>query len=178
MIKKPTVTELLKLLDKPALIKWANKLGLDGKSLDDFYAEKRAEGTSLHKQVQQYIQSNIRMKDAAQQSSLDKFLLTRRVLGVEKPIETEWFVGRYDIAFKIDEQVYVGDFKSSDKVYFENKLQLAAYQMVFPGAKICVIHIPLFTVDIIREDLTKYQEIIKLLSRIYTLKGEIENESN
>jgi hypothetical protein len=170
---KPTVTQILKLIDKPALVKWANKLGLEGTSLDSFYEKKREEGISLHAQIERYAKSGVRMKDPAHQERIEKFFQTRRVVATEREIETEWFTGRTDVVFYQDDDQYVGDFKSSDGLYFENKLQLAAYQLAYPKAKICVIHIPLFVVETIKEDLRPYQDIVKLLSKVWQIKEGI-----
>jgi len=54
-IKKPSVSQLLSLLDKPALLGWANKIGLEGKTLLDVRRQNMSAGTNLHKQVERWL---------------------------------------------------------------------------------------------------------------------------
>ena len=54
-MKKPSVTQLTKILDKPALMSWANKIGLEGIRLDEYRKKVMSNGTSLHKQIEMFI---------------------------------------------------------------------------------------------------------------------------
>jgi hypothetical protein len=51
-MNKPTVSQLLQLLDKPALLGWANKIGLEGISLDEYRKKSTKGGTDLHKEIE------------------------------------------------------------------------------------------------------------------------------
>ena len=51
IIKKPSVTELVKLLDVPALMNWANRIGLEGISLKDYRNKESKESVSIHKLI-------------------------------------------------------------------------------------------------------------------------------
>jgi len=169
--KKPRVTELINLLDKPGLMKWANKIGLEGIRLEDYRKKSTEKGTSLHKQIENYILHSIPFEDPFHQAMFDLFIYDKQVIDLEQQIETKWFVGRYDAKIRIGEDIYICDFKSTTTVYFENKLQLSAYRMAFPECKIAVVEIPSFIfkpIDICFKD---YEDIMKALSFIHQKKS-------
>ena len=51
-MKKPSVTQLLDLIAKPALISWANKQGLMGIDTSEKRKKILLNGTSLHSQIE------------------------------------------------------------------------------------------------------------------------------
>lgn len=167
---KPRVTDLIAQLDKPALLAWANRQGLAG--IDIAQDRKRAKkaGTSLHEQIQarQFI-------DPLHAGNFARFIADKEIIAQEVRIETEWFVGRYDCKLKWKGLTYLVDWKSGNGLYFENKLQLAAYGMAEKMDRAAVVNIPDF---IIREanierDRAKYEQIIIALSKIYQLRQEL-----
>jgi hypothetical protein len=173
---KPTVTELLKLLDKPALLKWANQQGLKGIDIDKERGKWLNAGTSIHSQVESFIRKGEPFISDVDQSYFKVFISDKEILGLENKIETEWFTGRYDIKVKWKDKIYIMDFKNKSKrIYFENKLQLIAYGMAEPCDSFAIVSVPTFTVMNFKvEDRKPYEEILKCLSRIYTLKSEID----
>lgn len=177
-IKKPSVSDLLDLLAKPALIKWANKQGLLGVDISQKRKKSMERGTSLHSQIEDYCMHGVLMESEASQHNLENFLQGKEILSMEKQIETEWFVGRYDLAFSFNGEKWLGDFKSGfkGKIYLEHKLQLVAYAMAEPVEKLAIVPIPQFQlcpVDI--ENREPYEKMLKALSEIWKLKQEIEN---
>jgi hypothetical protein len=172
---KPQVTKLIGLLDKPALLKWANKIGLEGVKLEDYRKQSMGSGSSLHSQVEKYITNGIPFENKHHQMWCDVFLNGTEILGIEENIETEYFTGRLDLRFKYMNEIYIIDFKSNQKhIYFENKLQLVAYRMAKQCDKIAIVSIPDFTLLPIEiKDFSPYEEIIKYLSMIYTLKEQL-----
>lgn len=173
---KPTVTELIKLLDKPALLKWANKIGLDGIKLEDYRKDKMQSGTSLHNQIECYLQYKKPFEDNLNQLRFDNFIKDKEVLFIEKNIETDWFIGRLDLMFNCKNESYICDFKSNQRaIYFENKLQLIAYRMALKCDKIAIISIPDFTLmNVYIKEYGPYEEILKALSIIYNNKKLID----
>jgi hypothetical protein len=172
---KPSVTELIKLLDKPALLKWANKIGLEGIKLEDYSKKVMQQGTSIHKQIELYIKYKIPFENKFHQESFDMYFKDKEILSYESIIETEWFKGRLDLKILFKGKTYVCDFKLNQKfVYFENKLQLAAYRFAENADGVGIISIPDFTfLPVIIKDFTPYEEILKSLSNIYTLKKQL-----
>lgn len=171
-MKKPSVTELTKILDKPALLNWANKQGLLG--IDISIARKKwlNDGTSIHSQIENFIKNGVPFLESSTQFMFENFFKDKSIEFVEKQIETDWFTGRIDIGLLYNNCFYICDFKSNQKnVYIENKLQLVAYGMAERCEKYAIISVPDFTlIPVEIPDTKPYEEILKALSIIYTNK--------
>lgn len=172
---KPALTTLIKMLDKPALLSWANKIGLEGIRLNEYRKKVTGDGTSLHKQIEDYHFKNIPFKDPKHQENFDNYFKDKLILDLEEKIETDYFQGRLDLRINYKGKIYLCDFKSNHKrVYFENILQLAGYRMDSKCDGVGIISIPDFTfIPVKVEDFTPYEEILKNLSNIYKLKQTI-----
>jgi hypothetical protein len=169
---KPTVSQLLSLLDKPWLLKWANKIWLDWIKIEDYKKKSTSEWTSLHYQIERYILYNEPFKNKEHQENFDKLFKDKSILKVEENIETDYFKGRLDIKIE-GRQKYICDFKSSWNIYFENKLQLAAYRMANPEYKIWIIEIPSFIFKPIEIEQEMYESILINLSNIWITKQKL-----
>jgi len=178
-MKKPSLTKLIQILDKPALIGWANKQGLMGIDISFDRIKKLNAGTDIHKQIELYIKDGFPFKEAEDQVNCEKFLLKYEIMDIEKKIETDYFKGRLDVKFKCKNtgKIYLGDFKRRcKKVYLEHRLQLAAYSMAEPCDGLMIIGVPEFKeFDLKIDNLLPYYEIIKSLHTIYINKNIIEN---
>ena len=177
-MKKPSVTELLQLLDKPALLGWANSQGLKGIDISKERSKWLNAGTSIHCQIERFIVDCIPFDDPKDQLKCEKFLDKYEVIDIETNIETDYFIGRYDLKAKSKEtgKTYIIDFKRKcKKIYLEHKLQLVAYSMASECEGLMIVGVPDFKIfDIQIEDRTPYQEIMKSLSVIYQNKQKIE----
>lgn len=171
---KPSVTNLIALLDKPALLKWANKIGLEGTHIDDYRSKAKESGTSIHESVEQYLKFKILPDDESLAARIKNFFADKEIMEVEKPIETDWFIGRYDVKLRWKDFVFICDLKSNSKVYLETKLQLSAYRMADECDHVAVIHLPDFLIQPVST--TEYHEsmIIKL-SELFQIKHKLEN---
>jgi len=168
---KPSVTELLNLLDKPGLLPWANKIGLEGISLKEYRKKCLSKGSSLHKQIEAFINDGVEFEDEKNQENCIKFLSGVIVLDIESKIETDHYQGRYDIRYEREGEIFIGDFKSSNGIYLENVLQLVAYSIAEDIDNISIIEIPSFKEKIITvKDKRPFIEILKSLSTIYEMK--------
>jgi len=172
---KPSVTELLRLLDKPALLNWANKQGLRGIDINEERSKWLNAGSSIHNQIESFIKNGECFINKEAQLNCIKFLSDKEILGLENNIETEWFTGRYDIKVKWNDKIYLMDFKNKSKrIYFENKLQLIGYGMAEECDSFAIVSVPSFKVMNFKvENRVPYEEILKCLSKIYTLKSEL-----
>lgn len=172
---KPSVSKLIGLLDKPSLLKWANKIGLEGINIDDYRKKSMSSGLSYHKQIENFLTKNIPFESEEIQQKCVNFFADKKIICVEKQIENEYFLGRLDIKIEYNGLTYICDFKSNQKnIYFENKLQLISYKMVEKSDKIAIISIPDFTflpIEII--DYSPYEQILINLSNIYQLKESL-----
>jgi hypothetical protein len=172
-IKKPSVSQLLELLAKPALIDWANKQGLLGVNLKEKRKKSLAKGTSLHSQIEHGV-----FDREIDSQSYTLFMQDKQIIATEKEIETDWFIGRYDVKLSHEGKEYIVDYKSGfkGKIYLEHKLQLVAYTMAEP-ASIAIVPIPqfhLFPIDI--PNRTPYEQMLIKLSELWHIKKEIDNE--
>ena len=167
---KPSVSNLIDLLDKPALMRWANKIGLQGIPLDDYKSKSKSEGTDYHLAVENFLKFGMLSEEEGFNNKMQSFFKDKEILGSEVSIEHELFLGRYDVKLKWKDFVFVCDFKSGKSVYFETKLQLAAYAMV-EKCHVAVVKIPDFILHPITYDVPVYEEMITLLARLWELKS-------
>lgn len=176
-MKKPSVTELLKILNKPKLMYWANKLGLKGQSLSDYSKIKKMRGSEHHMDVELYLK-NGEIRDESSSRLMIEFFNNFNVLKVEEKIECEYFQGRVDLLLEKDNVKYVVDMKTNfKKPYLDHYLQLNAYKMCIDSDEIAILSIPDFTMTYLsnsNED--KYVDLLKQLSNIYKTLKTIENE--
>jgi len=172
---KPSVTTLLDLLNKPALLNWSNKIGLKGISLEEYRKKSFSNGTSLHNQIENFIKTGKKMEKKEYQDNFNKLFKNKKIIDCEKSIETDYFIGRYDIKFKDEDgRTYIGDFKTSKGVWFDNILQLVAYNMSERVDGITVIKIPEFKIRYLNiKDDYLYEELLIYLSHIYKIKNKI-----
>lgn len=174
-MKKPSVTELIKLLDKPQLLKWANKIGLEGVTLEDFRKKSTGDGISIHSQIENYHKSNTPFTDVDAQQRYEFMMKDKKAISFEKKLEGELFQGRMDIQIEYLGKIYNCDFKSSSKIYLENVLQLTAYKMIEPCDFIAVIQVPemIFKPIYSIQDFTPFENILRALTSIYNNKAKI-----
>jgi hypothetical protein len=171
---KPALTELLDLLNKPALVRWANKLGLEGTSLDSYRNRVRNAGANWHKQVEMCLKHGICIEDSKVQAKFEQFMIGKQVVAVEESFEHELFVGRCDVRFKIGGHSYVCDFKPKVDVYLETVLQLTGYRMATGDDRVAVISLPNFTFKPLAvSNFDPYENILKALVSIWHAKVEI-----
>lgn len=139
----PGVTTVLGLLNKPALVPWANKMGLQGIDVSKFVDDKADIGTLGHAMVtdkligketdtSDYSQNQI---DAAENCALsfwewEKKNRIEKVIFVEKPLVSEvyGFGGTEDIFCVIAGNNTLIDLKTGKGIYDEHIYQVAALQ--------------------------------------------------
>lgn len=174
--RKPSVTELVGQLDKPALLGWANRIGLEGKSLVEARRQSMAQGTSLHKQLERWLLNGTKMQDVEFQAKAETFFADKNVVACEKQIDHEKFTGRLDVKYETEDGIcWICDFKTNQaNIYRENVLQLAAYRMAEGCDRVAVISIPdMRLIEAQVMDFKPYEEIILCLAEIYRLDGII-----
>jgi hypothetical protein len=170
---KPSVTNLLNMLNKPGLIKWANKMGFKGVDVGVFKESSRERGTSRHKVIEDFA-NGVLSEDQELNDKMVRFFSDKKIIDTEMSFETEYFVGRYDIKLIWNDLTFVCDYKSSQKIYFENKLQLAAYMMATGCERSAVIHFPDLLINPVDINIERYSEFLITLSKLYQLKEEID----
>ena len=165
------------LLDKPALLNWANKQGLLGIDINKDRNKWLNAGTSIHNQISNFHVNKTPFQSQDVEDRYKRFISGKIVLDCEKDIETDWFQGRLDMRIKDGNDIIMVDYKNNAKgVYFEHKLQLVGYGMGVECNKFQIVSLPMFTVmAVVIQDRKPYEEILKALSHIYKYKNIIEN---
>lgn len=169
MINKPTVSQLIGLLDKPNLLKWANKIGLEGIKLEDYRKASTGDGDNIHKQIENDLKHGIAFDNPAFQSFKSRY----EVVQVEPVIECEHYRGRADVVMRRNDQLYLFDFKNANAIYFEQKLQLVAYKRVLKVDRIGIVNTTYFTeniVDLLSEHEAAYTRVLSALVMIWNAK--------
>lgn len=171
-MKKPSVTELCDILNKPQLLKWANKIGLQGESISTFKSRSFENGRNKHKEIEDILVNGISIDDKDKEKKILDLFSNCIIVSVEESFENEKYKGRADIRFIKDGVRYVGDFKSSFKrPYIEHYIQLISYKSHFKDDRICIIDLQNFNLfDITIEDESNYIELINNLINIYKIK--------
>jgi hypothetical protein len=196
----PSVTTIIGLLNKPALVPWANKLGLEGIDVKK-YVDKLADvGTLAHQMILDYFK-NVKMdfseyspevKDKAENSFLSflEWVRSKKIIPtfIEKSgISEGWgFGGTFDFYGVIDNVFTLIDFKTGSGIYPEMSIQLAAYKMLIEHndengvEQAMILRIPRtedekFEIKV-WTNLDKQWEIFKRLLEIYQLQKEIKEE--
>ena len=172
---KPSVTKLIDMLDKPGLLKWANRIGLQGINIDDYRSDSKNSGSNIHSVVESFTKYGLLSNDEGLNQKMQKFFSDKEILEMEKDIETDFFIGRFDIKLKWHGFIFICDYKSNSNVYFETKLQLAAYKMGTECDHLGIIHLPEFFLRPVDLDLGLYSQLLINLSSVYRLKEKIEN---
>ena len=137
----PGVTTVLGILNKPALVKWANNLGLQGIDSSKYVDDKAAIGTLAHQMIADHLRKvdtdasdySAKQIDQAENSVLsylewEKGHDVKPVL-IEEPLVSEIYKygGTIDCLAKIDGKPTLLDFKTGKAIYPEMFYQLAAY---------------------------------------------------
>ncbi len=166
----PGVTTVLNILSKPALVPWANRLGLDGIDVNKYVDDKAAIGTLAHDMVACHLRGT--KVDAAdyspnQVASAENCLLKfwdwlkahpLKAILIEVPIVSEEykFGGTIDCLAEMDGNLILLDFKTGGAIYPEYFFQLAAYKQLLleVGQKVVGVKI----VRIGRDDKEGFEE--------------------
>ena len=166
----PGVTTVTGLLNKPALVIWANRLGLEGINTNDYVDKAAKIGTLIHYLVECHITKK-----------------TPELYGNELQLVSEKYKygGSMDFYAKVDGELEILDFKSGKGIYDEHFLQVGggygqlAIENGKPFKRIRILNIgrnenePFDEKVISLVQARKYFKIFKNLIDIYYLKKEL-----
>jgi hypothetical protein len=195
--KVPGVTTVLQVLNKPALVKWANNLGLQGIDCNKFRDKMADIGTLAHLVVLDYFKGEQSDYSEYSKDDIDKaenclisfysWVKENNVepLAVETQIISELYRygGTIDLYCLLNGIPTLVDFKTGKAIYEEMFIQVAAYRQLLEEASR-----PLKQARILRigreenegfEDhkisgLEDYWEIFYHTLRIYNLKNKLK----
>jgi len=164
------VTKLIDLLNKPALLGWANKLGLKGIDLKEYQKQVQSQGNSKHNEIERFLKYGEIFEGY---EKLEKLLEKYEIVGVEEEITNDFLIGRIDLILKNGNEIIVCDFKRNKNIYLGTKLQLSTYKHMLNADKIAYINFDKFELVEINIDTNKYYELMKRLYQIYVLLRDL-----
>ncbi|MDD5353435.1 MAG: hypothetical protein PHS93_09765 [Candidatus Omnitrophica bacterium] len=140
----PGTTTILGVLNKPALVPWANKLGLEGIDSSKYVDESARIGTLAHYLVQCHLtkqepdlsQYGIFEIDKAENALISYFEWekTRKIVPIKNELplisETYRYGGTIDLYAEIDGILTLCDFKTGSGIYNEHYYQVCAYRQL------------------------------------------------
>jgi len=140
----PGVTTVLGVINKPALVKWANNLGLQGIDSSKYVDEKAAIGTLAHRMIADYLRNE--ETDTSEYSKVQIDQAENAVLSffkweethhitpilIEEPLVSEQFHfgGTIDCLGQINDNLCLLDFKTSKGIFPEMMIQVTAYRQL------------------------------------------------
>lgn len=134
----PSVTQILKILNKKGLLEWANYLGIRRMKYKNVLDEKALLGTLVHKRIECDIANerySMFFDPRLENEVLRRYNLYeawKNEHGVE-PLHSELrlhndrYGGTIDFIGNVDGVLCIGDFKTSKKPQFTHMMQLGAY---------------------------------------------------
>lgn len=134
----PSVTQVLQVVAKPALIQWANRMGLQGIDSDAYRDEKAVIGTTAHAMVEHYFRGVVAdIPEELREPALPgfrNFLRWRNDHEVEPILieqslvsEKHRYGGTVDLVAGIDGTTELIDLKFTKSIHRDQFFQLAAY---------------------------------------------------
>lgn len=158
-VEVPSVTTILHILHKPALVKWANIMGFKRTKTEDILERAGRIGTQAHDCIEKYFkkekyklpEGNDDIRDTLL-LRIDGFLTWIKSLSAIKPtflessVVTDMYGGTIDFYGEVDGLKTVMDFKTSSNVYPTMFLQLAAYVYILEEQgyeidQVAIVHI-------------------------------------
>lgn len=137
----PRVTKILsRCIHSDGLMYWANSLGFKKQSYRETLSAAAEVGTQCHNNIDAFLENgshkekgmNWQAQNAYRSFRLwyDGLVATNRVEVIyhEKTLTCEWFGGTLDGLYRINNKIYLIDYKTSNHITFNYCLQLAAYR--------------------------------------------------
>lgn len=140
----PRVTAVLsRMLEDPSIAQWANSLGYKHLSYSKELDKICAIGSTVHEQINQFLSKRAVPSNENTTYGFLAFMewynqvsqLNLEVMGLEESLINDYYSGTYDALLRINNRVWLIDFKTSNKVNFKYFLQLAAYRRLLREIK-------------------------------------------
>ena len=196
-VRFPGVTTIVGILAKPALIPWANRLGLEGIEVGKYVDDKADIGTLAHAMITDRLQDketdtsdySANQISQAENAVLSYFAWEKEreiepVL-IESPLVSEEleFGGTADIYAIVDNLYELIDLKTGNGIWPEHFIQTAAYAHLLeenghPVDRIRILNIPRAETERFQECIVpavdKQFEVFKHCLAIYKLRKELK----
>ena len=197
MEEVPSVTTILKILNKPFIANWANSLGWKRQSYEKVLEEKAAKGTFVHALYHEYLFKEGQQFDISDPNRIEfikeyiagfkQFLEDVELEPVwgEKSFSTDSYGGTVDLLCNLDKKLTILDYKTSKKVYSSHFIQLGAYIQLLEYNDIYVEQVGICQVDEDgkinltlknRDEMLEYMELFNKLKDVFYLVYELNKE--
>ena len=195
-VEVPSVTTIIKLLNKPFIAKWANSLGWKRQSYDKVLEESANKGTFVHETLHEYLFKEGKKFDLSNPEVLN-FLYENlntfkefekdydiKPIWGEKSFSLDKFGGTVDLYCELDNKYTILDFKTSKRFYSSHFIQLGAYIQLLEANNYKVEQVAIlriregdYDIKIInREDMNDYIELFNRLVEVFYLVYELNEE--
>lgn len=195
-VEVPSVTTIIKLLNKPFIAKWANSLGWKRQSYDKVLEESANKGTFVHETLHEYLFKEGKKFDLSNPEVLN-FLYENlntfkefekdydiKPIWGEKSFSLDKFGGTVDLYCELDKKYTILDFKTSKRFYSSHFIQLGAYIQLLEANDYKVEQVAILRIKegdydikiINREDMNDYIELFNRLVEVFYLVYELNKE--
>lgn len=195
-VEVPSVTTIIKLLNKPFIAKWANSLGWKRQSYDKVLEESANKGTFVHETLHEYLFKEGKKFDLSNPEVLNflyENLNTFKEFEKEYDIKPIWgeksfsldkFGGTVDLYCELNNKYTILDFKTSKRFYSSHFIQLGAYIQLLEANDYKVEQVAILRIKegdydikiINREDMNDYIELFNRLVEVFYLVYELNEE--
>ena len=186
-VEVPSVTTILKLLNKPTLQKWANYLGFKRQDVTKVLEESAHIGTNTHNAISAYFLEEKFTPDLKYpneleniRANLNSFFEWINNYKVEVSLSEAKFIGKkyggtVDFYGQVDNKTTIVDFKTSKDFYPSMFLQLGAYTNLIEDSGRCVEQVGILLVNskkmefktLSREEINPFIEVYNELADVY-----------
>ncbi len=183
----PSVTTVLKILNKPAISKWANFMGFKRIRIKDVLEKSSVIGTTVHQAIECFLMKkylifipSIYIDKPLLMMYMDKFISWYKAheikpIFMERKFISNEYGGTVDFYGEVDGKKTILDFKTSKNIYSSMFLQLGAYCKMLEENNLEVQQVGIVIVNdnkcyskfLTREELTPYIETFNLLLPLF-----------
>jgi hypothetical protein len=181
-VRVPGVTTITGVLNKPALVRWANRMGLDGIDTTKYVDNRAAMGTLAHNMVEAFLlgeeadtsEYSAEAIEAAENATLSFHAWAQnhkyKVIDVEmKMLSRKWRIGgTCDIYWILDDVYTLTDLKTGKGIYPDHKCQAMAYAQIMRENGLQVDRVGILNIPRDEDERFAYEEIAPEDEAIYT----------
>ena len=195
-VEVPSVTTIIKLLNKPFIAKWANNLGWKRQSYDKVLEESANRGTFVHEILHEYLFKegkkfnlsnpevlNFLYENLNTFKEFEKDYDIKPIWG-EKSFSLDKFGGTVDLYCELDNKYTILDFKTSKRFYSSHFIQLGAYIQLLEANDYKVEQVAILRIRegeydiriIDREDMGRYIDIFNKLVDLFHMVYDLNQD--
>lgn len=137
----PSVTQIISILNKNGLVKWANILGFKKINAEKLINEKALIGSLLHDRISKYLKGEEYSPHLSEEINdrVDELyniflkwydVSQPKLIFTEKNYINNLYGGTIDLLCEIEGKIYLIDFKTSKKIHSTQLIQLAGYLLL------------------------------------------------